>query len=251
MRLSAIIILILIAFVVLFFLGLSRVPDMLANNLSKKLGVSVSIDSMSFRPSKIEVKKIEIGNPRGYSLPKAFSAEEIEIKAPITNYFKEEIVIDQVDVDNIYLGLEFDTTTEAKGNWSRILQHFQKEAHLDEMKGKKILIKKMVFTNIHTELLFRSEGGKVQKLPMIKRIELTNISTQGGFPTDQLMGSVLGQMLKEVFIQQNLNNALRGLLFDSPGKAVDNFLSPFKGLFNAVPLDQKKLNDPEGYKKIA
>lgn len=227
---------VIVAVIVLFFLGWSRVPDMLANNLSKKLGVSVSIDSMGLRPSQIDVNKLTIGNPRGYSLPKAFSAEEIELHAPVTRYFSNDIVVDEVDVNDIYLGIEFDSTSGTEGNWTKIFDHYQNSADLDVTDGKKVTIKRLVCNNIRTELLFRNEGG-VRKLPTIRQIVLTDISTEGGFPTDQLMSSILGQMLREVFIQQNLGNMLKGLL-DSPGKAVDQFLKPFKGIFNAVPLEQ-------------
>ncbi len=235
MRGFTIFVVVIIAIVVLFFIGLSRVPDMLAGNLSKKFGVPVSIDAMHFRMSEIEVDNIEIGNPKGYTLPKAFSAEEIEISAPLTHFLKEDIVIDEVEVENIYLGLEFDSKTSTKGNWTRIFSNFQQRAGLNQKSGKKILIKKLTFRNIRTEVLFRDEGG-VQKLPLIREITLTNISTEGGVPTDQLMGSILGQMLKEVFIQQNMGNMLKGII-QTPGKAVDTFLKPFEGFFNAVPRE--------------
>lgn len=232
MRGFAIFIVIVIVAIVLFFIGLSRVPDMLAGNLSKKFGVPVSIDSMHFGFDEIEVENMEIGNPKGYSLPKAFSAEEIEISTPITHFLKDDIEIDEVEVDNIYLGIEFDSKSSTQGNWTTIFANFKQRTALDEKTGKKIFIKKLTFRNIRTELLFRNNGG-VQKLPLIREITLKNISTEGGVPTDQLTGSILGQMIKEVFIQQNMENLLQGII-QSPGKAVDTFLKPFEGFFNAA-----------------
>lgn len=232
MRGFAIFIAIVVAIVVLFFIGLTRVPDMLAGNLSKKFGVPVSIDAMYFRMKEIEVENIEIGNPKGYSLPKAFSAEEIEISAPITHFLKDEVVIDEVEVDGIYLGLEFDTKTSTQGNWTKLFSTFQQRAGLNEKGGKKVHIKKLTFRNIRTEVLFQ-DSGSVQKLPLISEITLTNISTEGGVSSDQLMGSVLGQMLREVFIQQNMGNMLQGII-KTPGKAVDTLMKPFEGLFNAT-----------------
>ena len=233
MRGLSVIFVILIAIAILFFIGKSRVPDMLSGNLSKKLGVPVSIESINFGISDIEIENIEIGNPSGYSLPKAFSADEIEISAPVTELLKEHIVIDQIEVDNIYLGIEFDTKTSTSGNWTKIFSSFQKRANLNKTTGKEVLIKKLIFKNIRSEIFFR-DGSSTKELPIIQRIELTNISTQGGIPTDQLMGTVLAQMLREVFIQQNINNMLKGIFIDTPGKAVDKFLKPFKGFFNAV-----------------
>ncbi|NGX37720.1 MAG: hypothetical protein K1000chlam2_00882 [Chlamydiae bacterium] len=240
MRGFTIFIIIIVALIVLFFLGWSRIPDMLANNLSKKLGVTVSIDSMDLRPSRIDINQIEIGNIKGYSLPKSFSAKQIEIHAPLTTYLTDHIVIEEVDVEDIYLGLEFDSPTSTDGNWTKIMKNYEQSADLNKEGGKTVLIKKLVFTNIRTELLFKGDGGSIRKLPVIKRIELTNISSEGGFPTDQLMSSILGQMLKEVFTQQNLNNMIKGILFDSPGKAVDKALKPFEGIFNAVPIEENE-----------
>ncbi|NGX48412.1 MAG: hypothetical protein K1000chlam3_01805, partial [Chlamydiae bacterium] len=105
-------------------------------------------------------------------------------------------------------------------------------AKLDEKDEHKVLIKKLVFLNIRTDLLFRQNGKGVRRLPTIARIELTNISTEGGLPMDQLASSILGQMLKQVFIQQNVNNMLKGIL-KTPSNAIDTFLKPFKGIFNA------------------
>ncbi len=235
MRGWTILIIALVGVIAVGFIAWSRMPDILANDLSSGLGVPVSIDSMSFAPKRIDIRKLSIGNPKGYSLPKAFSAEEIKFKAPVTTYLTSNVVVDEVDVNDIYLGIEFDTTSGTKGNWTVIFKHYQDDAKLNEKDGKKVLIKKLICNNIRTELLFKTDGA-VKKLPTIKRIVLTNISTEGGVPTDQLMSSILGQMLKEVFIQQNLNDMIKGLLKD-PKKAVDTFLKPFEGIFNTAPRD--------------
>lgn len=241
MRGFVVFIIVIVAIVALFFIARSRAPDMLAENLSRKLGVAVSIDSMDVGPSKLGLEQIEVGNAKGYSLPKAFSAEEIEIHAPLLGYFKDQITIEEVEVEDIYLGIEFDSKSSAQGNWTKIFSSFQREAGLDRKGGKKILIKKLVFKNIQTEVLFHDGEGGVQKLPRIAKIELTNISTEGGVPTDQLTGSVLGQMLKQVFIEQNMDNMLKGLFLDTPGKAVDSLVEPFKGLLNAIPKEDEEI----------
>lgn len=234
MRKWTIFLIIVVALGALYFIGVSRVPDILAGNLSKKFGVPVSIDSMHFGLSDVEVEKVEIGNPQGYSLPKAFSAEKIDIDAPATEFFRQHISIDTIEVSDIYLGLEFDTKTSGQGNWTTIFSNFKERAHLEEEKDETIVIKRLVFKNIRTEILFRDGSGGAQKLPLIKEIVLTNISSQGGLPTDQLTGSVLGQMIKEVFIQQNMGNFLKDIFLDTPGKAVDSFFKPFKELFNTA-----------------
>lgn len=234
MRLGTILLIIFIGIIVILFLGKSRLPDMLANNLSKKLQVAISIDSMNFSFSQIKINKAEIGNVRGYSLPRAFAAKEILIKAPLSTYLHKQVVVDEIVVNDIYLGLEFNSTSSTNGNWTIIMQNFQNAANLDATGGKKVLIKRLVLNNIDTYLLFRKNGGNIQRLPGIRQIVLTNINTEGGISSDQLASSILGQMLRQVFVEQRLNNMLKGILTD-PEKAVNDFLKPFKDIFNAVP----------------
>ncbi len=221
-------IVLIVILVALYFFALSRAPDIVANYLSNEMGVTASIDGIKPRTKTITVDQFEIANEPGYSLPKAFSAKTITLQAPVQNYFKDHVVVEQIDVDTIYLGIEFDTTNSVEGNWSKLLSHYQKEAKLDVKEGKRILIKKMTFTNIQADLIFHSADGKIQKLPPIARIELTNISTGAGFPIDQLTSSILGQLIKQAFMQYHMENLLQIV----PDKAVDLFTKPFGGIFS-------------------
>src|ERR1700722_7040196 len=103
----SILVILLIGVAIVFFAFKSRLPDMLANNLSKKLGVKVSINSMGISPSAVTVKGIEMGNPPKTTLTKAFSCEKLEVDAFFTHYLSNEIVIDEISLDKVYLGLEF------------------------------------------------------------------------------------------------------------------------------------------------
>lgn len=240
MRVLAIFLVVIVAAIVLAIIGWSRVPDLLANHLSNKLQVPVSVESMDLSPSSISVHHLEIGNPRGYSLPKAFSAKEIIVRAPLQQYLYSFITIDEVVVNDIYLGLEFDSAASGQGNWTKLMTNYKNNAKLEHVdKGsEQILIKRLVLNNIQSDLLFKKEGGNVRRLPLIRQIVLTNISTVGDFPMDQLTSSILGQMLKEVFIQQNLNNQLQGI-FQAPQNAVEKLKKPFKGMFNAAPKKEE------------
>ncbi|MCI0381597.1 MAG: hypothetical protein L0207_00885 [Chlamydiae bacterium] len=238
MKISTIFLLFILIIAIVLFFGWSRIPDMVANNLSKKLKVAVSIRSIRILPATISVSDLEIGNPAEYTaLPKAFSSEKISIKAPITRYMSENVTIEEIDINNIYLGLAFDSASATTGNWTVIMSNYKKEANLGnqkEVKERSVLIKKLILRNIATSVIFLKEGGSVKKLPIIDKIELTNITSEGGLPMDQLLNSVLGEMLKSVFLKQNLKNMLKDI-FDTPEKAVDTLLKPFKGMFNCLP----------------
>lgn len=239
MRFIALFVLLLIAIGAFFVIWQNRLPDMAANHLSKKLQVAVSIDAIDLSSSEITIKNIEIGNPHGYHLPRAFSAETITLFAPLSRYLSKHLLIEEIVVDNIYLGLEFNSPQTTEGNWTKMLSHFEKSAHLDR-KGPKqpsALIKKIVFTNIQTDLVFLNKAT-TQNLKVIDRIELTNISTEGGFPLDQVMGSILGQMVKEIYIRENIKAFLE--IIKPSDESWDSFTKPFKDLFNALPSRKNK-----------
>jgi len=234
--LAGLIVILIVAAVIVGFIFWSRVPDMLANNLSKKMGVSVAIDSMGLGWGKIDMKKIEIGNLPHSILAKAFSCREIDVNAPFTHYLNKHIVIDEIDLNDVYLGLEFDSATGTKGNWTRIMSNIQSTTAVGQAKKKKeeaaersVLIHRIVLTNINVDVVYKKDGGKVKRLPTIPRMELTEISSEGGVPMDQITNSVLGEMLKQVFIKENLKNMMQELM-NQPGP-LQQYLSPFKNLF--------------------
>ena len=98
---------------------------------------------------------------------------------------------------------------------------------------KTVLIKRLVLNNINADLLYQSDG-KVRHLPTIPQIVLYNIGSTGGDLVDQLMNTALGQMLKEIFIRENLKEAIDQIFQGIPQDAVKGVLKPLKGLFNSV-----------------
>lgn len=246
MKIASWIVVVLVAALVILFLAWSRVPDMLATRLSQKMKVSVTIDDINLSPAAVKVRKLEIGNPRGSILSKAFSAGLIDVKAPLMRYLNQDIVVDEIHIDKIYLGLEFENAKGTQGNWTTIMGNLESStkqpANAKETKpGKQrtVFIKRLLLTNIDTDVVYRQEGGKIRHLRHIDSMEIDNISSQGGFPIDQLMDSVLGQMLKQVFIQQNLKNMLENLL-NQPQGQIQQYLQPFKRFLPAVDLGNKQ-----------
>ena len=81
--LTGIFIIVVLAVVVIGFIGWARLPDIIANSLSKKLKVSVEIGDMGLKWSEISIDRVSIGNPPGCTLPKAFFCNAIHVLAPI------------------------------------------------------------------------------------------------------------------------------------------------------------------------
>ncbi len=236
----AIIVLAIIAAVVTAVLSWSRIPDIISSKLSEKMKVHVEIDDMHIGWKAIDVQKVEIGNPSGSILPKAFSADQILIQAPLMDYLKDDIVIDYIEIDNVYLGLEFESKSSHKGNWNTIMNNMQggKKAGKAEEPGKTVLIRKLVLTNISVALVYRQGGGPVKNLPPIKRLEFDNLSSEKGIPYEKISKIIFEQMLKSVFSLEGLQNMLQDYLNPKPQDALQNLLQPFKGLLNSAPSEE-------------
>ena len=237
----------IVAICIATFIAWSRAPDMLATHLSKELGVPVDIEDIEIGFSHFTIDNFEISNLPNGILEKAFSVETLDIQAPLTNYFNPQVVIEKVQLDNVYLGLEFDSATSTQGNWTRIMSNLDTAASEGAPRsrrkrkseqathqpstgtpGRSVFIKELIINNISVDLVYVQGVGRVKKLPVIKQIVLKNINSEEGFPIDQLMNSVLGQMLKEVFIQQNLQNMLDTLLDQQ--SQLNDYIRPFRGL---------------------
>jgi uncharacterized protein involved in outer membrane biogenesis len=241
--LAGLIVVAIIVIVIVAIIGWSRVPDIIASNLSKKLKVYVEIGSVNLGWGEIRIKKTEIGNPAGAVQTQAFKCKGIDIKTPFTRFFNQQVVIDEIDLNDVFLDLEFDSASGTKGNWSRIMGNLQASTaaeqnaspankNQEKKAARSVLIHKLILTNIDVDVLYIKEGSKVVHLPRIDRIELSDISSEGGIPMDQIMNSVLGQMLKSVFQKQNLKNMMQDLI-QNPPSSIQKYLSPFKNFFNA------------------
>lgn len=229
---GGIVVLGLIGGAIFLFLLWSRMPDMIASHLSKKLMTTVEIGDIGLTRSSIDIERFIIHSPDGFKLPKALSAEKIDIQAPLTRYLKNDIEIDQITISDVYIGLEFDNIKSTRGNWSTLLAN-AKRAQDEGSKStseKTVFIKRLLITNIQVELLYQNDG-KIRKLKPIKQMELKNISSQGGDLSDQLMNSALGEAIKQVFVEENLKDILDQLM-QVPGNPIKEYMGPLKSIFN-------------------
>lgn len=212
-----------------FFLS-SKLPEYLSGKLSQALKVAVSIKDIHISYNNITLDEVEIENvPKGI-LSKAFSAKKIFSNCPLGNYTKQKIEIDQIGLNDVYLGLEFDSPSNTKSNWSKIMKSLSSSEDKTSSTNKKVVfIKTLTLTNIQVDLVYRNKPDEIKKLRPIDKIELHNINSEEGIPMNQLMNTVLGQMLKSVFIQENLKEAVKDLL--QPQDSIDSLLSPLEGFF--------------------
>jgi hypothetical protein len=219
----------LIAAAIIASIFWSRLPDILATHLSNQLKVAVSIDRLKASWNTIDIFKVRIANLPKSLLSNAFTCQQISLHSPLSHYVQERVIIDEIDLNTVYLGLEFDSASGTNGNWTALMNNMQVSTATSS--SRSLLIRKVVLTDIDVDVVYRQNGSKVTRLPRIPRMELTNITSEGGIPGEQIMNSVLGEMLKQVFLKQNLKNMFQELL-QQPQNPVRNYLSPFQKMFN-------------------
>lgn len=232
---------IIVVICLLGVLAWNMLPTIISHKLSKTAGVSVTIGNISVSSSMIEADNIRVGNPKGYNkTPKALSVDTFTVDVPFTHFFDDHIVINEMNLDDVYIGLEFDSPNSKKGNWTTIMDNVSKNTASEQKKAKdkgkttSVLIKKLIITDLKIELAYTTGGKANRKLRPIDRIELTNISSEGGIPTNQIMNIVMQETLRNIFSQEGLQNMLDGIM--NPSDSGGGVMNTLKGLFSDVIL---------------
>ncbi len=213
------------------FFGGSHILNIISNRFENLLKVSVQIKNIQVSLNRLTIDGFEIGNPRGFTLDNSFRAKSIEIHAPLTRYIKNDVKIDKINIDNVYIGLEFFSSTSSDGNWTVLIDNMERsrqQKRSRRLSKKTVLIKELILTNIETDLLYQNKG-KIRHLPRISSIKLENVSSEGGDLSEQLMRTALGQMIKEVFVQENLKEMFDKIFkFPENNTPFQDMLGPFK-----------------------
>lgn len=214
----------LIIFAALVFLWLIKAP-ILSSYLTSRLKVPVSMGSISIWPSESTIKNFKITNPRGFKLSNALKADQVKIDYQARSLFENPCIIDQISLNDVYLGIEFSSSTGTKNNWTVIGSKIYSEAH-----SKEVIIHKLILENITVEIKgVQAQYLKLSEKQTISRMEFDEIDSKQGFPTKELIGKIfkeagLEEILNPEGLIEDLTNPLhffgaddeRGLSSESP-----------------------------------
>ncbi len=211
------------------------VPTIVSSQLTERAKVDVSIQSIGMTPSSVWVKKLQVENPPKNLVPYALTTKKIDVDVPLIHFFHKNIAIDEINMNNVYLSLIFESMENKNGNWSTIMSNIQSSASSDQEKAKAsgksktVLIKRLMITDLEVDLGYLSHG-KVNRIAKIPRLEFTNVSSEGGIPTAQIMNLIVTHVLKEVLLKEGLKGAIDSIL-PGAGSAGSGFEGTIKGLF--------------------
>ena len=123
------------------------------------------------------------------------------------------MTIDEIVVRDIFVGVEFYDSKQKESNWNYILATDEKK----EKKGEKdYLIRKLVLYNLTVQVT--QSNGQVKRYPTIPKMEFYNISSETGFPIDQIEKAIFNLVLKDLFKKLNLDQILKDQLQKVPSK---------------------------------
>ncbi|MBS0625923.1 MAG: hypothetical protein JSS32_07730 [Verrucomicrobia bacterium] len=215
--------------VVLFF-WLIKAPIM-ASYLTKKLGVDVSIGSISMWPSQTKMNNFRIRNPHGFKSKSAFKVESTQIQYAFKKLWAEPTEIDLIDLENIFLSVEFKDSMGTSNNWTAIGERMPNTSTSHE-----VLIHKLVVRNLTIEIRGLGLLGASTK-KTVPYLEFYEINSKEGFPTKELIRQIFGGAGIQQYIQNMFN----------PQKIIEKYL-PFKlGSENDTPEESSGVSEEATY----
>lgn len=183
-------------------------PIFLSSFLTSRLGVQVVVGSIDLGKIKTTIGNFRIENPIGYKSKDAFKADKTNLTYQWKKLFGKVCEIDQIEIDQIFLSVEFDGPTTKRNNWTAILSKLPKRTH----KEKQLIIHRLILTNLTIEI--RGLGLSGTQTQTVDSIELDEINSENGFPTAELVRQIFGGAGIEEYLQDLINpaNTIRKLL---------------------------------------
>jgi len=177
-----------------------------AHFISINLKAPVTIQELDVGKTKIDISTLWIGTPSHSKTSTSFSAKTIEIDTNVLDVLDNPLIIDRIDISNIFVGLEY--FDNGRTNWDIML----KGASSEKAQGRDYLIRLLVLENLTVEVT--QADGQKKRYPTIERMEFHNISNETGFPIKEIEKAIFKLMMKNIMDKYNLFN----LPVDSPLK---------------------------------
>jgi hypothetical protein len=179
--------------------------NILAHFLSRQLHVPVTIRSLEIGKTSAEISRLWIGNFPGSRNSTSFTSESLKLEAKLDEIFGNPVTIESIDLDNIFVEIEFYDAQGKESNWGRILEKKGEK----KKNSKEYLIRTLVLSNLTVEVT--QADGKVKRYPTIKRMEFHNIGSETGFPVDEIEKAIFDLMMKDLFKKLQLDQLFKNL----------------------------------------
>lgn len=191
--------LVLVLLASLIFFWFIKAP-IAASYLTKKIGVNVSVSTLSVWPSETTLYNFRINNPRGFQGKTALKVLDARIKYAFKNIFHNPVEIDLIELDDVFLNIELSDARGSTNNWTVIGE----SGTQSNTSGKEVLIHKLAIRNMTVEIrrLDRNDPPQIKQIPYMEFLE---IDSQHGFPTKELIRKIFGGAGLQEYIQNLLS----------------------------------------------
>ena len=213
--------LILIVLVLLLFVFFYR-AKVISFLLKRDFKIPVSIQKIERKNNKLVATKVQIENLKKKNSPGAFYSAEASLVTTLKNLFGNTLTIDSLHFKDVDIYIEYYNKSGSENNWSDIINV---ETGTSK-KQRPYLIKTLIFENLYVTVY--SNDGSAKKYPIIQKLVIDNVTSESGFPVDQIEKAIFNAVLKSIFKQLNLENLLRTI---NPKKSIPKIIKkiPFIG----------------------
>lgn len=181
---------ILISFALLGVAWMQK-TTILAHFLSKQMHVKVSLQSLDITRELTTLTNLWMGNPRHSTTTTSFSSSLIEIAQDPLDILNNPLIIDRIDISDISVGIEYYPDNQT--NWNYILRSNSPKIR----KGRDYLIRTLVLNNL--SVIVTAANGKETRYPAIERMEFHDISSDSGFPIEEIEKAIFKKVMQNIF----------------------------------------------------
>ncbi len=186
--------------------------------LRKELNVPVKIETLEIEKGKTSLGQVWLGNPKGSTTQTAFSARTIELDGSWKEMWGTPLTIDEILLENIFVGIEQYAKGKMDNNWAHILR----QDHKEKKSSRDYLIRKLVVRNL--TVVWTKPDGSVKQFPTIDEMVFYNISSETGFPLKEIEKAIFQLMMKEILRRFDLNQLLDTIIpSSSPLRSIPFF----------------------------
>lgn len=202
-KISLFLALIILAILSVTFLAWANKENILAHFLSRELHVPTSLRLLEIDKQGATLDHFWVGNPPHSQTSTSFAAETTRIDTSLDALFGNPLVIEKIEIDNIFVGIEFYDKQGTKTNWNVILPDEKEETK----SSRDYLIKTLILHNLTVEVT--KVDGTVKRYPTISEMEFHNITSETGFPIDEIEKAIFNLMMKNLFQSLPINQLFK------------------------------------------
>ncbi|MBT3393779.1 MAG: hypothetical protein HN411_01545 [Waddliaceae bacterium] len=202
--------------------------DLLSSYLSTAADVPVTIDTIDVGFRGITIEKFFIGNPRGSTLPTAFSTDSFMVKYNPLRIMTSPHEIEEIVIKDISVAVEQYRFGGGKSNWTIIIENLspsgEESSDTEESATpsgeRNVIIKRLLLENITVDVI-NPLLGKIHTT--IPKIELYDIGEEGSFSPHVLMKVILDAMMRSLLTNPDLKKSLEDMI-NLPTKLLDTII---------------------------